>query len=156
MEGFLMPGCGRILSGCDWLHEPQTVGNQPNWLQMWLGFHTVGGDIVPGDHRFRCRFVGVVNYRSIIYPGMWPYPPRVRLAPRTLANQQSAIMWLGFPHRAGRHSPGGSSFLLLIRWSCKRMEGFFIPEWSRTLPGCERTVTLPRGDTLASRPALSN
>ena len=25
------------------------------------GFHTMGGGIDPGDHRFRPRFVGVVN-----------------------------------------------------------------------------------------------
>ena len=44
MEAFLIRGWVRILPGC----------------RGW-DFHIVGGDIVPGDHCFHPRFVGVVN-----------------------------------------------------------------------------------------------
>ena len=38
-----------------WLHEPQSINNQP----VWLGFHTVRGSIDPGDPHFRPQVVGV-------------------------------------------------------------------------------------------------
>ena len=40
-----------------WLHEAQPITNQ----QMGWGFHTVRGDIDPGDLRFRLRGVHVVG-----------------------------------------------------------------------------------------------
>ena len=52
---------------------PRTLG--------W-GFHTVGGGTDQGDHRFRPRFVGVVDVWKISDQGMGYYPPRVALALR--------------------------------------------------------------------------
>ena len=51
----------------------------PGW-----GFRTVGGGIDPGDHRFRPRFIRVVDVRKYFSDsGMEPYPPRVALALQT-------------------------------------------------------------------------
>ena len=51
----------------------------PGW-----GFHTVEGGIDPGDHRFRPRFVGIVDvWKDFSDSGMGPYPPRVALALQT-------------------------------------------------------------------------
>ena len=48
MEGF--PGDGTLFS------SGGAGSTNPDW-----GFHTVRGGIDPGDHRFRLRFVGVVE-----------------------------------------------------------------------------------------------
>ena len=70
MEGFLIrrrdpiiPRCGgtwtlsrgATLAAC-WLYEPQPIISQWGWC-----FHTVRGDIDPGDLRFCSRVVGGVD-----------------------------------------------------------------------------------------------
>ena len=49
LEGFMIRGWDLILTGWCWVHE------LPGW-----GFHTVGGGIDRGDHRFCPRFVKIV------------------------------------------------------------------------------------------------
>ena len=66
---------------------------------------------------------------------MGSYTPRVPVASRTPANQQSAG-GVGFPQRAGRYRPGGPSFLSQVYWVCKCMEGLLIRGWHIILPGC--------------------
>ena len=58
-------------------------------------------------------------------PGMGICPPRVALAVRTPANQQSASGG-GFPHRAGRYRPWGPSSSFPVCWNYRFTEGFLI------------------------------
>ena len=44
-------------------------------------------------------------------------------APQPISNQP---VWLGFPHFAGRHRPGGSVFSSPGCWSCRDMERYLI------------------------------
>ena len=77
---------------------PRTAANQQS-ASRW-GFHTVRGDIDPGDRHFNPRRLGVADlypYRRTSDSGMGPYPPRLAPTPRTSANQQSASAVGGFP-----------------------------------------------------------
>ena len=63
----------------------------------------MGGGSDPGDHRFRPRFVGVVDvWTCVSDSGMGPYPPRVALALQ--------IPGWGFHNVLGRIDPGDNRF----------------------------------------------
>lgn len=85
MYGISIPGMGTYPPGVRWLHESQPVSNQP----MGLGFTHRARRYGPGDRLFRPRFVGFVDDGNICDPGTGPYPPRLPLASRAPANQQS-------------------------------------------------------------------
>ena len=68
--------------------------------------------------------------------------------PKPISNQP---VGLGFPHRAGRHRPGVSTFSSPGCWTRRYLGGFLIRGWELILPGCGGTSTLARGATLAAR-----
>ena len=81
-------------------------------LALWLEqrvFHTVLGDIV-----FVPCILELQMYGSIYYLGMGSYPPRVGLA---RVGSMAAVR--GFPHRVGRHRPGGFPFSSLVCKNCR-------------------------------------
>ena len=104
MEGFLIRGYGIVSS-------PGAAG-----LSQELGFHSVQSGIVPGDHRFRPRSVGVID----TWKAFWSGDGTVSSPGAAGLSQE-----LGFPYRAGRY-PGGSLLWSPIRWSRRYMEGFLV------------------------------
>ena len=90
MEGFLilawdlnLPVSGATLAvageatlAARWLHEPQSISNQP----VWLGFPQRAEQYQPGGSPFSTLVVGVScrDMERISDPGIRPHPPRVR------------------------------------------------------------------------------
>ena len=68
--------------------------------------------------------------------------------PQPISDQ---LVGLGFPHRAVRYRPGGSSFSSPVCWRCRDVEGFLIWGWELILPELGETSVLDRGATLAAR-----
>ena len=129
--------------------------------QWGWGFHTLRGGSDPGDPCFCPRVVGVVEIWKIFRPGDGNLPspgsagprrwPEGQLSPHagSMSPSQSAItQWgWGFHTLRGGIDPGDLRF----RWSCRFIEDFLTRGWELILPGCGRTSTLSRGETLAAR-----
>ena len=62
-------------------------------------------------------------------------PNWVATADCTNPSPQMAYPGLGFPHRAGRYSPGGSPISFPVFRRCRRVEGFLIRGWDLILLG---------------------
>ena len=98
MKGFLNRGRDLILPGWRWLYEPLPNSNQPVGLRF---SHRAGRYRLMANHRFRPRFVGVVDMydgRSI------SDPPQVPLTLR------STNPGLGFHAERRGIDPGGHRF----------------------------------------------
>ena len=87
----LCRGWDRILSGCRWLHEPQSISNQP----MGLEFPHRAGRYRPGGPSFCPRFDEIVD--------VWT---DFRSGDGTISSPGgSTNPGLGCPHRMGRCRP---------------------------------------------------
>ena len=115
-----------------WLHEPQAISNHP----VGLGFPHPSGRYRPGGSA--CTSPGSWSVRDMeiflirgwenILPGCGGTSALARgvtLAARWLHEPQPVSnhpVGLGFPHRAGRYRPGGSSFSSPGSWIVRDME----------------------------------
>ena len=84
MEGRLIPGCTRILSGCCWRHGSQPISGQPLGLRCP---HRAGRGRPGISPYLRSRFIGVVDVSD---SGVGMFRPRIKLPPRPSAKQRSA------------------------------------------------------------------
>ena len=97
-------------------------------IDRWgCGFHTLRGSFDLGDHRFRPQHVWVVKVWKYYLSGdgtlSSPDVAGFALEPQSIKDGSAG---LGFPHRAGRYQPEGSSFSSPGRWICIDMEVFTI------------------------------
>ena len=144
-----------------WLHEPQTISNQP----VGSGFPHLAERYRPGGSAFsspgcwscRCMKEFLTRGWEIIIPGFGRTTALSRGAtlaacwlhePQLISNQP---VGLGFPHPAVRYRPGGSAFSSSGCWSCRDMEDFMNRGWKIILPGFGGTSALARRATLAAR-----
>ena len=112
---------------------PRTPANQQSASAIGVST-TCGAVSTRWTTRFHPHVMELQMYGRISDSGMGPCPHWLALAPRTLANQQSAS-GVGVPHRARRYRHGGLSFSSPVCYGCRCLEGFVIRGCDTVLPG---------------------
>ena len=121
---------GATLAAC-WVHEPQPIiSNHP----VRLVSTPCGAVSTRGTTVLFPRVLDLEPYGRISDPGMGPYPPRVTLAPRTPAKQQSA-RGVGVATPCGAVSTRRTPFSSPVCWSWSRMVRFLIGDETLSSPG---------------------
>ena len=81
---------------------------------------------------------------------------------RWLHEPQSTIIYLGFPHSAGRYQAGESPFSSPCCWSCANMEGFLSGDENLSYPGaakprrCPERKISPRAFSISPRQSVTS
>lgn len=111
----IRPYRARVALALFWSHSHPAIG-QWSW-----GFNTVRGGIIPADHIFGSRDVGVIEMRRDFRAGEGSFRPRIRrdwggtrgfLRGATPSARAAALHWPG----AGASSTNGLRAWRMLRW----------------------------------------